>query len=274
MMRGTALLATLLALAGGAACAEESGPYPDWSGQWVRVGGSQFDPAREPARGQGAPLTPDYQARFEKLLANPPADGVDNSPTSLCVPPGMPRAMIAELPMEIVIEPDTVYVMLSYLGGFRHIFTDGRAWPKDYDPSFYGTSIGHWEKGQDGRFRTLSVETRGMEGPRSFDASGLPLDDDNETIVTERIFLDPAAPDLLHDEITTADHALTGPWTVTRLYRRVRDASWPEFVCAEEHQRIAIGGEIYQIGAEGKLLPMRPGQLPPDLRFFAAPAAR
>ena len=263
-LRGLAALFALLGLAG-VARATDDGGYPDWSGQWVRVGGSQFDPERGPALAQQAPLTPDYQARFTALLAHPPADGIDNSPTALCTPPGMPRAMIAELPMEILPRPGMVYVMLTYLGGFRHIFTDGRAWPAELEPSFYGTSIGRWDGG------TLLVETRGFDGPRSFDASGLPLHDDNETVVRERISLDAADRDLLHDEITTEDHALARPWTVTRSYRRLRDAAWPEHVCAEEHQRIAIGSEIYAI-EEGRLAPVRPGQPPPDLRYFGAAA--
>lgn len=259
-------LLVLLGIAGGARAADEAA-YPDWSGQWMRVGGSQFDPSHGPALAQQAPLTSDYQARFAALLAHPPADGIDNSPTALCTPTGMPRAMIAELPMEILVRPGMVYVMLTYLGGFRHIFTDGRAWPAELEPGFYGTSIGRWDGS------TLLVETRGLNGPRSFDASGLPLHDDNETVVTERISLDAADPDLLHDQITTEDHALTRPWTVTRSYRRARDAAWPEHVCAEEHQRIAIGGEIYTI-ANGRLAPMRPGQPAPDLRYFGGAPGR
>jgi hypothetical protein len=167
----------------------------------------------------------------------------------------------------MLVRPGMVTVMLTYLGGIRHIFTDGRAWPADLEPGFYGTSIGRWDGG------TLLVETRGFDGPRSFDASGLPLHDDNETVVTERIFLDAADRDLLHDEITTADHALTRPWTVTRSYRRVRGEAWPEHVCAEEHERIAIGSEIYAID-KGRLIPMRPGQPPPDLRYFGGESRR
>jgi len=261
------LLAAALSFAALAARAADDAAFPDWSGQWVRIGGSQFDPSRAPGLGQQAPLTADYQSRFEALLRNPPADGIDNSPTALCTPPGMPRAMIAELPMEMLIRRDMVLVMLSYFGGLRHIFTDGRRWPAELEPGFYGTSIGRWDG------TALLVETRGLNGPRSFDASGLPLHDDNETVVTERISLDATDPDVLHDEITTEDHALARPWTVTRSYHRSRGAAWPEHVCAEEHQRIAVGREIYAI-AGGKLTPMRPGQPPPDLRYFGAESRR
>ena len=39
-------------------------------------------------------------------------------------------------------------------------------------------------------------------------------------VVKERIYLDKADPDLLHDEITVFDHALTRPWTVIKQYAR------------------------------------------------------
>ena len=38
----------------------------------------------------------------------------------------------------------------------------------------------------DGRFDTLEVETRNFKGPRTFEASGLPMHLDNQTIVRER----------------------------------------------------------------------------------------
>jgi hypothetical protein len=36
---------------------------------------------------------------------------------------------------------------------------------------------------------------------------------DNQSVFKERIFLDKANANLLHDEITVIDHALTRPWT-------------------------------------------------------------
>ena len=48
----------------------------------------------------------------------------------------------------------------------------------------------------------------------------MPLHQDNQTIIKERIYLDKTDPNMLHDEITTIDHALTRPWIVTKDYRR------------------------------------------------------
>ena len=34
------------------------------------------------------------------------------------------------------------------------------------------------------------VETRNLKGPRSYDSTGLPLHQDNQTVIKERIYLD------------------------------------------------------------------------------------
>ena len=64
----------------------------------------------------------------------------------------------------------------------------------------------------------------------------LPTHADNQSIVKERIYLDKANRDILHDEITLIDHAYTRPWTVTKSYPRYQapgPTGWPEEVCAE-----------------------------------------
>jgi hypothetical protein len=40
--------------------------------------------------------------------------------------------------------------------------------------------------------RREPFETRNLKGPGSFDASGIPLHEDNQTVVKERIYLDKA----------------------------------------------------------------------------------
>jgi hypothetical protein len=58
-----------------AAWAHDETKYPDWSGQWLRAGGIQWDPTKPSGRGQQAPLTPEYQAIFEASLADQAAAG-------------------------------------------------------------------------------------------------------------------------------------------------------------------------------------------------------
>jgi hypothetical protein len=140
---------------------------------------------------------------------------------------------------------------------------------EDIEPSYAGYSIGRWEDSDgSGRYDTLVIETRGLKGPRWFDDSGIPLHKDNLTVVKERITLDKSNPDLLHNEITTIDNALTGPWTVTMSYRRERNPVWGEYVCSETNQQVTLGEETYGISEDGYLTPTRKDQPPPDLRYF------
>ena len=99
----------------------------------------------------------------------------------------------------------------------------------------------------------LEVETRDFSGPRAFDLCGIPLHEDNETVIKERIFLDKADPNLLHDQMTVEDHALTRPWTVMKSYRRSAEArpQWHEYICAWENKTMKIGDETYLISNDG-----------------------
>jgi hypothetical protein len=135
-----------------------------------------------------------------------------------------------------------------------------------------GYSIGRWvDEDGDGRYDVLEVETHGpFKGPRAFDASGLPLHFDNQSIFKERIRRDKADPNILHDEIMVIDHALTGPWTVDKRYVRNSNPRprWPEHICAENNAQIVIDKENYFFSADGLLMPARKDQPPPDLRYF------
>src|SRR6266550_3766887 len=74
-----------------------------------------FDSTKPPARGQQAPLTAEYQARFEANLAEVAKGGSGDDPVHTCIPEGMPRAMNLVLPMEIVISRNTTYILMEYL---------------------------------------------------------------------------------------------------------------------------------------------------------------
>jgi hypothetical protein len=275
-MIGAVTAAAVMAAATGALASDDA-KYPDWRGIWTRarvpgaVGQPPHDPTKPPGRGQGAPLTPEYQAKFEANLADQANGGQGTSATFTCLPNGMPRMMTAYEPLEFVITPDITYVLIDHIEHSRHVYTDGRDWPKEIEPSWVGYSIGRWiDEDGDGRYDVLEVESRGFKGPRAYDASGLPLHEDNESVFKERIFLDKADRNLLHDEITTVDHALTRPWTVTKNYRRnaYPQAEWREWICGENNPHVVIGKDNYYLSADGLLMPARKDQAPPDLRYF------
>jgi hypothetical protein len=189
-----------------------------------------------------------------------------------CVNAGMPWMMVVFRGIEFVITDDVTYILISDYDPLRRIFTDGRDWPKYTDPTFAGYSIGKWiDEDGDGKFDVLEVETREFKGPRAFDATGLALHRDNQSVIKERIYLDKADHNLMHDEITVIDHALTRPWTVDKRYVRTTTdplAQWFESVCVEYNAQIFVGKENYYLSSDGLLMPAKKGQAPPDTRYF------
>ena len=260
------VVASVLAAAIGGVRAHDEKKYPDLRGQWRRVGSAEWTPA-----GQKPPLTPEYQAIYDAGLKDQLAGGHGTEPSYMCLPPGMPRAMLAYTQMEVVVTQDTTYILIDHINDNRRIFTDGRDWPAEVEPSFRGYSIGKWlDEDGDGRYDALEVETRHFKGPRAYDTTGLPLHSDNQTVVRERIYFDKADPNVFYDDITTIDHALTKPWMVTRTYRRSNDPrpEWLEMNCAEGNTHLHLGNENYFIGADGLLMPAKKNQAPPDLKWF------
>lgn len=257
--------------------------YPDLRGQWDRFsvpglpGQPSFDQTKAWGNGQEAPLTPEYQAILDASIADQARGGLGNSADHvMCRGAGMPFMMIAFRPLEFVITPGTTYVLIADYDALRRVFTDGRDWPAAIEPTLQGYSIGKWiDEDGDGRFDVLEVETRGFKGNRVYDITGIPLHRDNQSIFKERIFLDRNNPDVLHDEITVIDNALTRPWTVDKRYVRNADrtAQWPEFICNENSAQVMIGGEAYYLSGDDRLMPARKDQPPPDLQYFKGAAA-
>src|SRR5438132_4084419 len=258
--------------------AHDESKYPNWKGQWSVIltpglAGQRvkFDPTKPWGRGQEAPLTAEYQKVHEASMADQAEGGLGNYPTATCHPGGMPR-MMSTGQYEYVIESETTYILTGGEDHYRRIFTDRRPWPTDIEPTYAGYSIGKWiDEDGDGRYDVLEVETRGpFKGPRAYDATGLPLHFDNQSVFKERFYLDKTDPNILHDVITVIDNALTRPWVVDKKYRRNSNPRpiWRENSCTETNAMVAIGKQSYFLSADGMLMPLRKNQPPPDLRYF------
>ena len=261
-----------LCVASGDARAWDDSKYPDFSGQWRPIGGpGRFDISKPAGRGQQAPLTPEYQAIFEANVKEQAAGGQGTTKTYRCFSPGMPRVTNGYGEIEFVVTPKTTHILVDHIYDNRRIFTDGRPWPAEIVSTLLGYSMGQWiDTDGNGRYDVLEVETRGpFKGPRVYDGSGLPLHHDNQSIFKERIYLDKANPNILHNEITVIDHALSRPWTVDKQYLRNPDPRplWPEDSC-DGNMHVRVGTENYFISGDGLLMPARKDQPPPDLRYF------
>ena len=268
-----ALAATLLATTG-MVRAFDDGKYPDLSGAWERTGGAapRFDTSKPRGLPQQAPLTPEFQKLYQASLDDQAAGGQGDHTVFRCLAWGMPAMMNGYATIQIVVLPETTYMLIDDGNdSFRRIFTDGRSFPEDAEPAFTGYSIGKWlDTTGSGRYDTLEVETRDFNGPRVYDNTGLMLHPDNQSVIKERIFQDKANPNLMYDEITTMDHALTKPWSATKTYRRAQydHPVWHESVCAENNPHVEIAGQGYMLSADGFLMPAKKDQPPPDLKYF------
>ena len=227
-------------------------------------GQASFDPTKCWGTTQNAPLIPEYKTMFDENIVDQHEGGQGTNATSTCLPPGMPMVMNAHSPMEIIVLPETTYMRIDHIRDTRRrIYTDGRKWP-DLIPAGVSTAI----PSASGSIPTamavttlLEVETRAFKGPRSYDASGLPLHRDNKTVIKERIYLDKANPNLLHNDITVIDDALTRPWSVQKTYRRNANPhpTWIEYICAEGQQLVRIGNDSYMLSGDGYLMPIQKG---------------
>jgi hypothetical protein len=280
MAFGNSLVAVTVALllTATAAQAFDDAKYPDLKGLWFRAvaGAPRFDTSKPRGLAQRPPLKPEFQKLYEASLADQAAGGQGNHLGFRCLPWGMPAMMNGYGPgIEFVVLPNVTYMMVDDGNdSVRRIFTDGRGFPDDFEPTFTGYSIGKWiDTDNDGNYDVLEVETRLLKGPRVYDNTGLMLHPDNQSVINERIYLNKSDPTALIDEITVTDNALTQPWKVTKSYKRDPDPqpNWGEHVCAEGNNHVAIHGENYMLGAGGYLMPSKKGQQPPDLRYFNQP---
>jgi len=236
---GSMVMAAALLLAAAGAWAQVPGTklkdgtvVPDISGIWERIEGIRFAPA-----GQLPPYNSEYRRRYDLALEARQRGERVADPTAGCLPQGMPRFMVASYPLEVLQTRGQVTLIAEWSSQVRRIFTDGRGHPPadEIDITFNGHSIGHWE-GQ-----TLVVDTVGIRGDTSFDAS--PLTHSDQLTVSERIYL--RDPKTLVAELTVTDPgAFTAPWKVVRTYRRGGpDARIMEYVCEENNREIILPGQ-------------------------------
>src|SRR5436190_2125792 len=140
------------------------GPPPGRAGAPPARGGAPGAGAGAPARGgaaagrgrggfpAGPQLTPAYEEKRRAIMAK----GAEDKETANCLPPGMPGIMGQPYPMEFLLTPAQVTIVIEAYTQVRHIYTDGRTLPADPDLTFQGTSVGRWEGD------TLVVDTVGF----------------------------------------------------------------------------------------------------------------
>src|SRR5262249_10334640 len=158
---GAIALAAGLTLATAAQAFEDT-QYPDLKGLWFRsvLGAPRFDTTRPRGLPQQAPLKPEFQKLYEASLADQAAGGQGNHTVYRCLAWGMPAMMNGYgTGIEFVILPNTTYMLIDDGNdSVRRIFTDGRNFPNDFEPTLTSYSIGKWiDNAGDGELQLLDV---------------------------------------------------------------------------------------------------------------------
>src|SRR5262245_33540261 len=189
------------------------------------AGGGQGRGAGAPAgaRGGGPSFTPQYEEmRAAAARAPQPEDGS----AANCLPPGMPGIMTQPYPMEFLLTPGKLTIVIEAYTQVRHIYTDGRTLPQDPDPKFFGTSVGRWEGD------TLVAETVGFNEHVQL-ARGVPHGEKMK--IVERFRL--TDPDTMTIETTITDPGvLAAPYTTSATLRRHRNWTVSEYICEENNR--------------------------------------
>jgi hypothetical protein len=148
-------------------------------------------------------------------------------PNVHCMPRGAPRIWTDDYYKRVFHVPGRLIILTERNMQYRQIFLDGRAFPKDPNPTWNGYSVGHWDGD------TLVVETIGFRDDLWLDAAGNPLTEQGK--MTERI----RRPNYgnLEVEITIDDpKAYTAPWTVKINQPLVLDSELIDYYCLENER--------------------------------------
>ena len=196
---------------------------PDFSGVWeIGGGGGRGRGGGRGAGPSGPQLTPAAEAARKALQSK----GAEDNQTANCLPPGMPGIMGQPYPIEFLLTPGKVTIVIEAYQQVRHIYTDGRALPADPDPKFHGTSVGRWEGD------TLVVDTVGFSPLTQLAGN---VAHSGKMRIVERFRL--SDPDTMSIETTITDPGvLLAPYTSSRSLRRHRDWTIAEYICEENNR--------------------------------------
>jgi len=149
--------------------------------------------------------------------------------SAYCLPGSLPAALMI-MNFKIIQAPKEIVVISGNGDPARQIYTDGRSLPKDPNPSWMGSSVGHWEG------ETLVVETTGFTEKARLDAFGHPRSESMR--ITERYRRRDAGHMDLQITIDDAKY-YTRPFTIKTTLTLMPNADVPEYVCTENEKDVA-----------------------------------
>jgi hypothetical protein len=190
---------------------------PDLSGAWMGSGSNSGDISKGLKAGEQLIMLPWAEALMKTRRSQ-------DDPEANCLPTGIPRG--APYPWRLIQTPERYFILFEgNIHSYRQIFMNGKH-PEDPDPTWYGHSIGSWDKD------TLVVDTVGLNDKFWFDYLGHPHTEKLHTI--ERY----TRTDLgnMTIEVTIDDPgAYAKPFTTTGRARLQPNTELIEYICQENN---------------------------------------
>src|SRR5580704_3819985 len=170
--------------------------------------------------------TPDLLPWAEEVTKQRRARGATGNPSDFCLPGD--NLLVSPFIYKIIQTPAVIAILWEEnVPGIVQVFLDGRAHPKNLDPSWMGHSVGRWEGD------TLVVDTVGFN-----DRSWLRVFPHTEMLhVTQRY----RRPGLGHieKEITIEDPgAFTKPWKIRDVWDLAPGEEIAEYICNENEKDV------------------------------------
>lgn len=168
-----------------------------------------------------------YQPWAAELVKKRRADYGKDDPTTHCLPGGVAKLHTSVFLRKIIQVPGLLVFLNERNASYRQVFTDGRPLPVDLNPTWNGSSTGHWEGD------SLVIETAGFREGQWLDRAGSPLT--GAARMTER-FRRPNYGTLEIDLRVDDPKAYTKPWTIHLTQRILLDTDLLDYICLENEK--------------------------------------
>ena len=233
---------------GGGAAAAPAAPAPRFADGTVRLGALPGQTGTWNGGGGGNADVP-YQP-WARAISNYRRVN-EFEPHTRCKPSGGPRQFLTPYGVEIVDLPELKRIMIMDIGGphtFRTIYMDGRPHPRDLQPSFYGHSIGTWDKD------TLVVDTIGFNEKFWIDRGQAPH---TEKLHLIEKFTRTDMNNMTY-ELTVEDTGVyTAIWSRSSAMTFRAGTELFEYVCQDNNfaPELLVGSEVDKVDRSSQIVP-------------------
>lgn len=150
--------------------------------------------------------------------------------TQECKPDGVPTVIEIPYPFQFLQSRNEVIMMYEADYQVRRIRMGGEHL-KNQNPNWYGDSIGRWDDG------VLEIDTVGLSKLGQTNWDGIPHTDQLHVLERYKI----TSPGAMELTMTLTDlGTFTGPWTIVKHFRQLKERRLLEYVCAENNRDASV----------------------------------